>query len=39
MQEHRQQGMCGGNMGALVHILKYFEFQSQFINVIFDKDF
>jgi hypothetical protein len=34
MQEHHQQCAYGGQMGALVHILKYFEFQILHINVI-----
>jgi hypothetical protein len=39
MQEHRQQSACGGQLGALTRILKYFEFQSWRINVISEKDF
>jgi hypothetical protein len=39
MQEHRQQSVCGGQLGALARILKYFEFQSWHINVISGKYF
>jgi hypothetical protein len=39
MQEHHQQSTCGGQLGTLSHILKYFEFQSWCINVISEKDF
>jgi hypothetical protein len=39
MQEHRQQITSGRQLGALAHILKYFEFKSWHINVISEKDF
>jgi hypothetical protein len=39
MQEHRQKSTCGGQLGALAHVLKTFEFQSWHINVISGEDF
>jgi hypothetical protein len=39
MQEHHQQNTCGGRLGALARVLKYFEFQSWRINVISKEDF